>query len=103
MKQPVSDCLSATVVDERVEVSLAELCRACAVDVERIMELVEIGMLQPRGTREVEWRFSGVAIYRARTALRLRQDLQVNLAGAALAVELLEEIRSLRRRLKQLG
>jgi chaperone modulatory protein CbpM len=91
--------LDATIVDERMEVTLAELCRACAADAEQIFEMVEIGLLEPRGGGTAEWRFSGVALYRARTALRLRRDLQVNLAGAALALDLLEEIRSLRRRL----
>jgi len=102
MNQSVTDSLLASIVDEHMEVSLADLCRACSVDAERIIELVEIGLLEPRGGGMVDWRFSGVAIYRARTALRLRQDLQVNLAGAALAVELLEEIHALRRRLQSL-
>jgi chaperone modulatory protein CbpM len=47
-----------------------------------------------------EWRFSGTALRRARTALRLQRDLEINLPGVALALELLEEIDKLRRTLK---
>jgi len=40
----------------------------------------------------------GVA--RARLALRLERDLELNLAGVALALELMEELERLRRELK---
>ncbi len=39
-----------------------------------------------------EWRFSGAALRRARLALRLERDLELNLAGVALALELMEEL-----------
>lgn len=102
VRVPADTLLDATIVDERMEVSMAELCRACAVDAERVLEMVEIGLLEPRGGRRADWRFSGLALYRAQTALRLHRDLQVNLAGAALALDLLDEIRLLRRRLGRL-
>ena len=47
-----------------------------------------------------EWRFTGDALRRARLALRLERDLELNLAGVALAIELIEEISQLRRELK---
>jgi hypothetical protein len=34
------------------------------------------------------------------TVVRLQHDLEVNLAGAALALDLIEEVRELRRQLK---
>ncbi|WP_293469970.1 chaperone modulator CbpM [Polaromonas sp.] len=39
---------------------------------------------------------------RARVALRLQTDLDVNLAGAALALELLDELDELRARVQRL-
>jgi len=45
----------------------------------------------------VQWRFSGASVYRARTIQRLQRDLGVNIAGAALALALLEEIDTLQR------
>jgi chaperone modulatory protein CbpM len=38
-----------------------------------------------------------VAVTRLRTAHRLQRDLHINLAGAALALDLLEEIKTLKR------
>ncbi|MBT9477058.1 MAG: MerR family transcriptional regulator, partial [Polaromonas sp.] len=41
-------------------------------------------------------------LQRARVALRLQTDLDVNLAGAALALELLDELDELRARVQRL-
>jgi len=63
------------------------------------VEFVEEGVLHVVDV-STEWRFSGDAVRRARLALRLERDLELNLAGVALAVELIEEISQLRRELK---
>jgi chaperone modulatory protein CbpM len=46
-----------------------------------------------------EWHFTGAALRRARLALRLERDLELNLAGVALALDLMEELQTLRREL----
>ncbi|HHC72878.1 MAG TPA: MerR family transcriptional regulator [Thiotrichales bacterium] len=89
----------AQIVDEELEFSLAELCRACMVSAEEVICLVEEGLLEPEGRSPREWRFPGSTLRRLELALRLERDFRLNPAGAALAVELLEEIRRLRRRL----
>ena len=91
------DDLTGTVLDERTTFTLGELSRACGVRVELVMEMVAEGVLEPRGTAPAEWRFPGTAVVRAQKALRLTRDLQVNWPGAALALELMEEIERLRR------
>lgn len=88
--------VTGVVIEDQGGLTLAEVCRACAVHAESIVELVEEGVLEPAGRKLPEWRFSGVEIRRARTALRLRRDLGVNLAGVALAMQLLEELEALR-------
>jgi chaperone modulatory protein CbpM len=60
------------------------------------VELVDEGILQPAGRNPEQWRFPGTSLQRARTAMRLQQDLKINLAGVALALDLLDEIESLR-------
>ncbi len=82
------------------ELTLAEIGRACAVHVECIVDLVDEGVLEPLGRDPQCWRFSGAHLRRATVALRLRRDLGVNLAGAALALQLLDELEALRARLR---
>ena len=95
--------LSGIVLEELYELSLADMSRACSVQAECIVELVEEGLFAPIGREPHRWRFSGVHMRRATVALRLQRDLGVNLAGAALALQLLEEVEALRARLKVLG
>lgn len=91
------------VPEELTELTLADLCRACAVRTEFVVELVEEGVLAPAGREPEFWRFTHTHLRRARRASRLQRDLGLNLAGAALALELLEEIDALRARLQVLG
>lgn len=86
-------------LDERPLVTLGELCRSCTVHAEWVIELVDEGILTPAGRQREQWRFYGSSLARVRTVRRLQRDLGVNLAGAALALELLEELETLRRRL----
>jgi chaperone modulatory protein CbpM len=96
------ELLTGEIVDEDVELSLAELCRACQLPAERVFELVEHGVIEPVGPEPGLWRFQAISVRRVRSVQRLEQDLGVNLAGAALALDLLDELEVLRTRLARL-
>lgn len=100
MSQSDDRALSGTIFDESATLSIRELSRMCAVDERHIIEFVEEGILNVVNVRS-EWHFSGDALRRARLAVRLERDLELNLAGVALAVELLEELAQLRREHKR--
>ena len=61
------------------------------------MDIVAEGIVEPLGASRAQWRFSGVAVTRIQRVVRLQEEFDVNLPGAALALELLEEIERLRR------
>ncbi len=93
--------LNGILIDEQTELSLNELCKACSSSAEWVIELVEEGALEPIGYVQTQWRFSGNSLQKARTAMRLQRDLGINLAGVALALDLLGEIETLESRLCQ--
>lgn len=95
--------LSGEVVEEELELTLAELCRVSRLPAEQLFELVEEGIIEPITPGATYWRFRGTSVRRVRCAVQLRRDLGVNWAGAALALDLLEEIDFLRARLERLG
>lgn len=95
--------IAICILEEQTQLTLADLCRACAVHAERIIELVDFGVLEPLGREPAHWIFAGASLHRARAALRLQRDLDIDLAGAALALELLDEIDTLRTRLRAMG
>ena len=97
---------SVTIGDEQNALTLTELSRACSVQSGYIIELVDEGLITPEIAAEEHephcWRFTGAQMRRARVALRLQSDLGINLAGVALALQLLDEIETLRMRLNVL-
>ncbi len=90
--------LFGEVLEESDLISLAELCRSCTVETQTITTLVSEGILEPRGGDVEHWQFSVVSLRRVRTVIHLQRDLGVNLAGAALALDLLDRIAELERR-----
>ena len=96
--------LRGSIVGEETMLTVVEMCRACqATELEIELWVVE-GVLEPiSGTTREQWRFGAAALRRTRAAARLMRDLQVNAAGVALALDLLERIDALESRLQRTG
>ena len=91
--------LRAEVVEEVVEFTLVELSQACNATPAQVAALVAEGVLAPAGQTGDDWRFAGTALRRARLALRLARDLELNPPALALVLDMLDETTSLRARL----
>ncbi|MGQ0622690.1 MAG: chaperone modulator CbpM [Panacagrimonas sp.] len=95
--------INGVLLEEEVQFTLVELSRACRAEVEQLVLLVDEGVLTPSGDDPQRWRFEGATLQRARTVLRLTRELELSISGAALVLDLLEEIRTLKARLRRLG
>lgn len=95
--------VQAHVLEEQTGLTLDELCRACGAPQPWLVALVDEGVLSPAGTAVGEWRFTGLHLRYARVAVRLQRDLGVNPAGAALALQLMDELDRLRAQLHARG
>jgi chaperone modulatory protein CbpM len=94
--------LQAHVLDASTGLRVEELCARVHIDVEWIVELVELGALEPRGGSDPgEWSFAQSEVPRLCAMARLVEDLGVNLPGAAIILELAEERRRLLAQLRQ--
>ncbi len=82
-------------LDESLMISLTEISDACGVHCEFIVEMVNHGIVEPIETTQ-PWQFQSHSITRVQKALRLHQDLKINLAGIALSLQLLDEIDDMR-------
>lgn len=78
--------------------TFAELCEICHLPRERVYIFIEHDIIHPKGRREEEWEFDLQQLKRVQRALRLQHDLELNLQGVALALDLLEELEELRNR-----
>ncbi len=93
---------TGTVIEDD-SLTLEQLCQACGVQADWVISLVEESIIEPQGDEVHLWRFSGACLVRVRSTLRLQRDLGVNLAGIALALDLIEELENLRAQLKVMG
>jgi len=94
-----NEILIGLVLDEESLLTITEICSACQVQTEWVVELVDEGILEPTGETSEHWNFSGISLQRARKVKRLQQDLGLNTAGAALVLELIDENERLRAQL----
>jgi len=102
MMQHDNGSFEGQVMDEHTEISIVQLCRICAVESEMIERLVEEGIIEPTRHEGKTLYFPPSSLKRTRVVMNLRSDLGVNLAGAALALELLDRIEKLQARLYRL-
>lgn len=100
MKNAMTHVLTGNILEEETTVSLAEICINTHIPAEEVIRLIDYGIITPcRGGSARQWRFERSSLVRADKALRLRRDLGVNLAGAALALDLLDEMEQIRSQL----
>ena len=89
--------LVGQLLEETDLVTLADLCRSCTVETHTVTTLVAEGILDPMGGDVEHWRFTVGSLRRVKTVIHLQRDLGINLAGAALALDLLDRISELER------
>jgi chaperone modulatory protein CbpM len=94
------DVLRAQFLDDDDCLPIDEICSRLRVEQQWIVEMVELGALDPRGGFEPSgWAFPRRHLPRVAALTRLVTDLGVNLAGAAIILDLVEERRRLLSRL----
>jgi chaperone modulatory protein CbpM len=98
MTDQTQNLFNAVIVSDDEVISLAQLCRRCALSAEQLIPMIDYGIIEPLpgSRRHIHLQFSAECVPRMQTALRLQRDLEINLAGTALALELLDEVKNLR-------
>jgi len=87
---------------ERHELALEELCELSGLSETELRELVDYGVLAPIDPDAPHWSFRADRLLVARSARRLRRDLDLDPHAVALAVALLERVRDLEMELRDL-
>jgi chaperone modulatory protein CbpM len=98
MRERETEILEAVVWDDTRTLTLKEVCLRCGIEERHVVEMVDYGIIEPVHERDPQWRFSGTCLRRVTTVVRLQRDLGVNLPGAALALDLMDQLAAQRRR-----
>lgn len=98
-----AEVVPGLVIEEESYLTLTELCQASSATEDHVIAWVFEGVLAPIGDLPQDWQFTGQSLRRTRLALSFSRDLEINPAGVALALDLLDEIAVLRARLQRSG
>ena len=101
MTNDKATAVTGMIFDEASEITIVELCEVCSVDQQTINDLIAEGILEPLDNGGEQARLPYSSVRRTHTVVHLQRDLGVNLAGAALALELLDRIDKLRAQLRR--
>lgn len=91
-------------LDDEQPLSFNDLCKRCAIEKNTLFKMINRGLIEPLDTSvNIQvWTFNANSLLKIQRAIRLQKDLETNLAGAVLALELLEEIKQLRQQVNLL-
>jgi len=91
------------VVMQDTLLALEELCRVGAVSPQWVMDRIEEGLLPAPPGAPRSWRFDAPALQRVRCMARIERDFDAVPELAALVADLVDEVASLRERLRRAG
>ena len=84
--------ISTNIAQESQILTLEEFCQAIHAKKEIVITMVEYQLIQPQGETPDEWQFDAILLKRGKIAVSFYQDLEINMSGVALALELLDKI-----------
>ena len=87
---------SGCIIEEENDLTLEQICEICRTDSKLLIDMVNEGIVEPKGEKTSTWKFSYSTVETVRIVVRMQKDLRVNLPGAALALQLLNQMKETR-------
>ena len=82
---------SGKITEYEDKLTIEEFCEICRIEPDFLFELIEEGIIEPDVEEKTTRQFSYASVEKVRIVIRMQRDLRVNLPGAALVLQLLEE------------
>jgi len=92
--------ITGVLLDENTTISFPQVCHTYHISEDVLIELLEHGLIKEITPPVKQVNFNPVMLNRIQSARRLQEDLGVNLQGVILALELRDELESVRRELE---
>lgn len=92
--------ITGILIDDQDTLTFIEVCEQLNLSQEDLRHLLEHGIVECPSPRREQMLFNHTMLTRIQTAVRLQHDLGVNAPGAALALDLLDELTELRKTLR---
>lgn len=95
-----NNIIAGVIIENTNALTLEEFCYATKADKEVVIKMINYQLIHPQGATPSEWRFDSVSLRRGRIASSFYHDLEVNMQGVALALDLLDQIEELKHQLR---
>lgn len=92
--------LVGMLIEDTSYFSFQEVCERYHIPKELLAEMIEYGLFSPQSAPVEQYYLSPRDLKRLESAFRLHRDLEVNLPGVALALDLLEQLEEMRSELE---
>ena len=102
MSQGKTTMITGTLITNDETLNFKEICRAVKIAPDLMVELIEYQIITPKGDSQSDWAFDHICLKRLKLARNFYHDLEVNLPGIALAIDMLERIDALEAELARL-
>lgn len=96
------EIITGVIIETSSPLKLDELSQAVDIQHEIIIEMIEHHLIEPEGHSPTSWKFDDVCLKRAKIAASFYRDLEINIPGIAIALDLLDKIEHLEQRLRTL-
>ena len=90
------EIIAGILMNENTTFSVVEVCQHCHLSEDVLMEWIANGLFGEQYHTNILTQFDYQMVDRVRTAHRLQHDLEVNLQGVILALELMDEMAKMR-------
>lgn len=95
-----STLLIGVLLEEDTSMSFSEVCHKYSIPKQLLIEMIEYGLFANPAHDIEQSHLNSQDLHRLESAFRLHRDLGVNLAGVALALDLLEKIEQMQQELE---
>ena len=93
--------VTGVIIDDEQTFTITEVCQATRIDNQLLNQLVEYHIIQPINHSTDHWEFDCVSLRRIRLARNFYHDLEVNLQGIALILDMMDKIETLESKLSR--
>ena len=102
MSMSKQNALLGVLIDESTTFSYIEVCEKYHIPEKLLIEMLEHGLFTDQSSQIEQLQLNSKELQKIEAAFRLHEDLDINLPGVVLALELLEKIEQLNNELSVL-
>lgn len=93
---------SVELISDQLQLSMPEVCQRCGLHADDVRQLVAYGVITPLSQRD-DWQFGADSLQLLARAARMQRDFELDAAGLAMALSLLDELQRSRRQVAKLS